>query len=67
MTEHDIHRWEEDEVTQLLFKRLSEAEQLTLKEMVSFSTEAPNLTNRYFYVQGKLAGIRLTLEADLGD
>jgi hypothetical protein len=67
MRAEDIRQWREDEATRLLHKTLEEARGIVHGELTNISPSVSNLSNVYFYLKGKLDGIDLALEADLGE
>ena len=67
MINREISDWKQSSPTKVLFKSLKEAEQLIQAELIGFSPEIKELSNKYFYLQGKLHGIKLVLEADLDE
>lgn len=62
-----VHRWRQDEVTQHLYKLIEDAKELVTTELLTFGTETPKLSNKYFFLQGQLRSLDLILEAELGE
>lgn len=67
MTPEKIYRWKTDEVTQHIFKLMKEAEELITQEVLSYGPGMDDLKDNFLYAKGKLDGIRMFLEAELGD
>lgn len=60
-----VSDWRQDEVTLHLMSLLEEAKDITLTELLGFQPETPCLSDKYYYLKGKLEGIKLALEAEL--
>ena len=67
MDRQSIHLWKHNEVTQHLFKILRESKELLENELLNLDPSVENFKSVYFKLQGRIDGIKLTLEAELED